>query len=471
MARKNARTPSQGRQEAAPPADRDAAKGFGGADAVVIAAMGAASVAFGVALHLQAGLRTMTSAGMAGALFALLALTHLQKLRIQRLRTSETPEVRREPSLDHEFAGDSALDIASSKLAAAAAALREAEPATRRPASPPEPALQPPSREVDAPDHGWGEASAVDALVRQYAEELDRNAPELPSPKFGKLPKPELGSAPIPRQPLREPASREPAAKPEGPLATVLRQAAEGAIDIHLQPVVSFADRKARMYEVFPKILAPNGKALDQDDYGPEASEMGLSLAIERAALLRCCAIQRRLSERGRARAMIFRLSSAAIRDRAFLERLIDGLRPDPLLADLLIFEVDQREIEQGDGLERDGMELLGNSGFRFSLGSAETLGLEVEELAVRRIGFVRVTPSVLSGEQNPAAVTDLRTGGIETIVTGVVREEDVRVARAFGLVLGQGVLFSEPKPLRADVVDAAPAPVATKPGRRTRAA
>lgn len=466
MVRKNSRTPSQGRPAAAQLAGGAGRVGIGTTDVVVITAMGAASVAVGIALHLQAGLGTMTCAAMAGALFVLLAMIHWQRLRIQGLRIGDLADLRQEPTLEHDLTGDSTLDIASSKLAAAAAALRDGEPGTKRHSNPPEPTLETLGPFADAPDHGWGEASAVDALVRQYAQELDRSTDELPAPKFGKLPKPELRGASSPRQPVREPA-----AKTEGPLAVVLRQAADGAVDIHLQPVVSFADRKARMYEVFPRILAPNGKVLDQDDYGPEAGEMGLSLAIERAALLRCCAIQRRLSERGRARAMIFRLSSAAIRDGAFLERLITDLRPDPLLADLVIFEVDQREIEQGDGVEREGMELLGNAGFRFSLGSAETLGLEVEELAVRRIGFVRVTPSVLSAEQNPAAVTDLRNGGIETIVTGVQREEDVRVARAFGLVLGQGGLFSEPKPLRADVVEAAPIPVAAKPGRRTRAA
>jgi EAL domain-containing protein (putative c-di-GMP-specific phosphodiesterase class I) len=194
-------------------------------------------------------------------------------------------------------------------------------------------------------------------------------------------------------------------------------------------------------------------------------------VAIERASLLRCCEIQRRLSERGKARAMIFRISSAAIRDRVFLERLVEEIRPDPLLTDLLIFEVDQGVIEQGDGVEREGMEILAGAGFRFSLGSAETLGLDVEELSVRRIGYVRVTPSVLATEQNPVAVTELRNGGIETIVTAIVSEEDVRAARAFGLVLGQGRLFSEAKPLRADVAGAAPAPGAAKPGRSTRAA
>jgi len=163
-------------------------------------------------------------------------------------------------------------------------------------------------------------------------------------------------------------------------------------------------------------------------------------------------------------------LSSPAIRDQAFLQRLVVDLKPDPLLTDLMVLEVDQRDIEEGDGAERENMEYLGSAGFRFSLGRAETLALEVDELRARRIGFVRVTPDLLNVEQNPMAVSDLRNGGIETIITSIVREEDIRIGRAFGLVLGQGPLFSEPKPLRADVAGAAtpptPEPAAKKAGR-----
>ena len=452
--------------------DQPAARrqGLGGGDVIVLAAMAAAAVAAGVGLHLQAELTATVSSAMAAGLFVLFAFIHLQRLRIDRLRAPERQSLRVEPALMPNLADDSTMEMASSQLAAAAAALRDGEPVTRRqaerqaaprhrtkqqaPAG--EPVVEVP--EPDVVDHGWGEASAVDALVRQYAKELHRG----PAPSV----RPEFGRAPRPNMP--PPAATAVEAPPEGPIAAAIRKAAAGDVDIHLQPIVAFADRKARLYEVFPRILDANGKVLTLQDYFAEAEAMGLAFAVERAAIVRCCAIQRKLSEKGRARAMIVRLSSAAIRDRAFLQRLVADINPDPLLADLILFEIDQVEIEQGDGVERENMEFLGKAGFRFSLGSAETLALEVQELTTRRIAFVRVTPSVLSGEHNPAAVSDLRQGGIETIMTAMVREEDVRVGRAFGLVLGQGVLFSEPKPLRSDVAAAGAEPARAG---RTRAA
>ena len=450
---------------------------IGGVDVVVIVAMAAASVAVGVALHLQADLNTLLSGSMAAAMFVLLAFIHLQKLRLDRLGRLEVPAERLEPALPGAHTGDIALEIASSKLAAAAAAMRDAEPTGKRksgvaPASRRQnrPAAAAAGRESEvsaqeSADHGWGEPGAVDALVRQYAKELDRGASLQDRQDDGAVPMPHLAVPPVASAPGPE------LLRPlEGPHTEAIRRGAGGDVEIHLQPIVSFADRKARLYEEFPRLTGADGKVLGPSDYLAEAEDMGLALAIERSALVRCCAIQRKLSDRGRARAMIVRLSGAAIRDRAFLQRLIADINPDPLLTDLILFEIDQVEIEQGDGVERDNMELLGKAGFRFSLGSADTLALEVEELTMRRIAFVRVSPAVLNAEQNPAAVSDLRQGGIETILTSISREEDVRVARAFGLVLGQGPLFSEPKPLRSDVTATGTAAPPNRAGR-TRAA
>ena len=67
-------------------------QGISGIDVVVVLAMAAASVAAGVALHLQADLGTMSSGAMAASLFVLVAFIHVQRLRIDRLRT---------PQIDH----------------------------------------------------------------------------------------------------------------------------------------------------------------------------------------------------------------------------------------------------------------------------------------------------------------------------------------------------------------------------------
>ena len=446
--------------------------GLGGFDVVVMLAMAAVSIALGLAMHLQAGMGMVPSGSLGGAVFALFAIIHSLRRRVERLQSTVLmPSAeRREPTLHEATPTNTVLDMASSQLAAAAAALRDVEPAPaarngtqRRKVQPAVNAYEalsaaPPTAPRSDMDHGWSEAGDVDALVRQYAEELDRGRPpaELPRPNL-----PLVKAEPAARA-ARTAAS--PQAETESPLAAAIRKGAAGAVEIHLQPIVSFADRKARLYEVFPRLVDENGTILATEDYQTAAQSMGLALAVERSALLRCCAIQRNLSERGRARSMIFRLSSAAIRDRSFLQRLMAEIKPDPLLADLIVFEIDQAEIEQGDGVDRDNMDLLGQAGFRFSLGSAETLALELEELTMRRIGFVRVTAAVLNAEHNPAAVTDLRNGAVETILTDIASDEDVRLGSAFGLVLGQGLLFSGPKPLRADVAP----PAAT---RATRAA
>jgi cyclic-di-GMP phosphodiesterase, flagellum assembly factor TipF len=447
---------------------------FGATDAAVLIAMAAVTAAGGFALHLQAGLNVPLAAELAAGLFLILTFIHMQRLRIESLRSAGQStagplrEPRAEPELQMPPYDDEAMDLATSKLAAAAAALRENDLVAH--GQPPHPEAQ--SETENDPSPSWGEADAVDALVRQYARDLERG----PQPAWPAVaaPAPAVASAAVGHSAnARGEPSLDVPAPAESPLTTAIRKAADGEVEIHLQPVVSFADRKARMYEVFPRLLGSGGEMFGLAEYLPKAEAMGLSLRVERSALLRCCSIQRKLAERGKAKAMIFRLSGAAIRDRAFLQRLLADIRPDPLLANLIILEVDQLDIEQGGGAERDNMDLLANAGFRFSLGRAETLALEVAELAARRIGFVRLTPAVLNAEHNPKAVSDLRNGGIETILIGIEQDEDVRVGRAFGLVLGQGRLFSEPKPLRPDVAATGQGPAATPTPRpsKTRAA
>ncbi len=462
--------------------------GVGTSDVLVLLAMAAASVALGFGLYLQANF-AMISAGLAAAAaFAAAAIMHAQLMRIRTLEQvvdgvsagdaaeatpaakvtptlapaarNERLPTRREPTLPRSQEHfepedlDRATDNHAGQLSLVAAALRDAEPAAARRVAPTLAArAAAPVTPLADVSSGWAEPGAVDALVRQYAEELDRGTigleprrepePVMPIIKANP-PTPRLPSPPL-----------VPQAALESALSQAIRKAAEGEIEIHLQPVVAFSDRKARLYEVFPKLVDAKGKVHGQADYLPAATAMGLALAIERAAILRCCSIQRKLSEKGRARAMIVRLTAAAVRDRAFLQRLLSDMQADPLLADLMIFEVDQAVIEQGDGAERENMELLARAGFRFALGSADTLGLEVEELAARRIGFVRIAAALLAAEGNPAAVEDLRQGAVETILTGVATEDHARLGQEFGLVLGQGSLFSEAKPLRADVVNA----------------
>ena len=478
--------------KATPAARAQGASRMGAGDVLVLLAMAAAAVALGFGLYLQANFAMIPAGGGAAAAFLAAAVMHAQLMRIRTLEQAvdatatdhdgasvnpiqrvaeaasgartDRPAMRREPMLQRprqDFEPedqDRTTDHQAGQLSLVAAALRDAEPAParsapdrRRPAAPQSRAADPILAPLADDSSGWAEPGAVDALVRQYAEELDRSGSAQEPPRAPDPVLPVLRSAPptprLPSPPL--------AVAPESPLVVAIRKAAEGEIEVHLQPVVAFSDRKARLYEVFPKLSGSKGAVFGLADYQAAAASMGLALAIERAAILRCCGIQRKLSEKGRARAMIVRLSPAALRDSAFLQRLLADMHADPLLTDLMIFEVDQADIEQGDGAERENMELLARAGFRFALGNADTLGLEVEELTSRRIGFVRISAALLAAEGNPAAVGELRRGAVETILTDVRTEDHARLGLEFGLVLGQGSLFSDAKPLRADVVQA----------------
>jgi cyclic-di-GMP phosphodiesterase, flagellum assembly factor TipF len=475
------------------PVQRKPRRGVGAIDVIVVAAMAAVAIAFSYALRIQAGFSAVPAASLSSGLFFLLALVHVLKRRIDGLQVALPNEATIIlPAAELTTAGldERSLDQAAASLAATAQTLRDGSPTARpersaRSRSRIEPRLQPPqvgdesvgTQSPDADnvgdDHGWGEPGAVDDLVRQLAAELDREGTSAEAPadvSVASKPTPPRGQTagarqapkaapPVPTLPAAPPAATaKPAIAPRASagkdprIAEAVERAATGDIEIHLQPIQALGDRKPRMYEVFPRLKDTHGTLLSQSAYASTAEVMGLSLAIERAAIVRCAAIMRALAQKGRARSLIVRLSHAGIHDRAYIEGLIAELRPDPVLADLLIFEVDQIELEQGAGDERENLELLGRSGFRFSLGRAETLALEVAELQSRRIAFVRISASTFATEQDATSVAELRSGGIETIITDIKDEASAVIATREGIVLGQGPLLSDPKPLKSDI-------------------
>ncbi|MFO1170731.1 MAG: EAL domain-containing protein [Hyphomicrobiaceae bacterium] len=329
-------------------------------------------------------------------------------------------------------------------------------------------------------DHGWGEPQAVNDLVRQLATELKRSPESAPVPP--PLPKaaPRAEAArpmPAPARPLASelppvaaervnarpaPPPQRPVAQPVAPVAPVAREGLDAVlaravetedVEIHLQPVMTLADRRTHLYEAHPRVRDGRGGLIRPEVYGRVAFETGLAAGIERVAFRRTVQILSRLIERGKQRPMFTAISAETLRDGTFLRAIHETLKSGPMLPANLILEMPEASLAALGPAERDAVHALASAGFRFAL--QDVLQLDMQALGDLPIAFVKLAPAVLKGQPGAAAglVARVRSIGAEPVVDGVAEDHDIAVAQALGIVLGQGSLLSEPRPLKADVV------------------
>ncbi|MEZ5925613.1 MAG: EAL domain-containing protein [Hyphomicrobiaceae bacterium] len=335
------------------------------------------------------------------------------------------------------------------------------------------------TRDEDAGAHGWGEPAAVNDLVRQLATEL-RKAPDEPasapskalaSPPSAGVKTPPVRPMPIPAPPLESTATQvaveraaprpAPPRAPMPPQATrrddvaeIVRRAIEGQdMEIHLQPVMSLNDRRVHLYEAFPRLRDSRGGLVKPEAYARAAADLGLATDLERVAFQRMAQILARLIERGKQKPMFVPLSADALRDGTFLRAFHETLKAGPSFAANLVFELPESDVGRLGPAERDAIRALANAGFRFSL--QDVVQLDMELIGDLPIAFVKLLPIALSGAPGSAAglVARVRSMEAEPVVDGVQSDNDVAVARALGIVLGQGSLLSEPRPLKAEVI------------------
>ncbi len=341
-------------------------------------------------------------------------------------------------------------------------ALPPALPRSARPGVPPHsaasarPAPAKVAGAVAAPEHVSAAASMAATLAssgpNHRAADLARRTPPQPV-----LPQ----SRRVPAQPAAAElthASLAPGetARADQQLADLLRRAAvDGDIEIQLQPIVALVDRKARFYDVFPRLKKPDGGRVQPAEYWAAAHQLGLALVLERQVVQRSALILRKLSERGRVRGFLCRLSQSALADRGLIAGISAALKPEAEIAENMIIELSARDYFRFTGAERDGMAELARHGVRFALEGTETLVVDRHRLATDRVHFLKIGPQALAAEHRVAGfsgmtglISELRRSGIDVILDSITDEGIAVLGLDCGIILGQGSLYAEPRAL-----------------------
>jgi cyclic-di-GMP phosphodiesterase TipF (flagellum assembly factor) len=250
-------------------------------------------------------------------------------------------------------------------------------------------------------------------------------------------------------------------------------------IDLYLQPIVTLPQRKVRYYEAMSRLKAGNGEIVAAVDFMPYAEAGSLLPKLDSLSALRCVQIVRRLLLKNREIGLFCNLAGATLTDSSF-PQLLEFIDANRAIAPSLVFEFSQSAVRAMGPIEHESLAAMAERGFRFSMDNLTDLRIEPRELTERGFRFVKVPAQFLlnrvgvaSTDIHPADFSDLLGRfGIDLIADRIEAEATVVDLLDYDVRFGQGFLFSPPRPVRADALQAPPGDAEkTEPAKADKAA
>ncbi len=292
-------------------------------------------------------------------------------------------------------------------------------------------------------------------------------APEMPDAQMAAAPAPTEVAAVEPRPdtpqvpPLAEaePATA-PAAEPKPMIEEVRRSIESNRIELYLQPIMMVPQRRVRYYEALTRLRNDAGELLLPRAYMQPAESAGIMSAIDNVMLFRSVQVLRRLEKRSSARGVFCNISVNSLLDPEFFPEFVAFMEQNRGLAESMYFEFSQAMIEHCGPVEQESLAMLASLGFRFSLDQVMNLDLDYQTMSERGFRFIKVDADVMLNGMDKANAqihaVDMRSYlerfGIQLIVSKIESEAELARLLEYNIKLGQGFLFSEPRPVRPEI-------------------
>lgn len=247
----------------------------------------------------------------------------------------------------------------------------------------------------------------------------------------------------------------------------LIRNAIENnRVDLFLQPVVTLPQRDVCYYEALTRIRGATGELILPANYIPLAEREGVMPIIDNIMLYRSVQVIRRLSERKSARGLFCNISHYSLLDAEFFAEFIEFMEHNKSLNEVLYFDFSQHMFQNSSTVEHESMNTLAGLGFKFCLDHVQDLNLDFASLEKRGFGFIRIAANILLNGMAKAnsrihaadMQSYLERFNMRLIVEKVEDERTLAQLSSFGIKLGQGYLFSEPRPVRAEIFKGHPA-------------
>ena len=244
-------------------------------------------------------------------------------------------------------------------------------------------------------------------------------------------------------------------------IATIRDAIDSGRVDLYLQPIVTLPQRKVRYYEAFTRIRNAEGIVLQPSEFLEAAEAGGLMPRIDQLLLTRSVQVVRRLQLKNREIGLFCNVAASTLNHPELFPEILQFMDANRALASSLMVEVRQATLRAMGPLETESLAALRELGFRFCMDAVTDLRMEPRELGERGIRYVKVAASFLLGEAasagsdiHAADLSDLLGRyGISLIAERIEGEAQVVDLLEYDVRFGQGFLFSQPRPVRAEAL------------------
>ncbi len=246
-------------------------------------------------------------------------------------------------------------------------------------------------------------------------------------------------------------------------LEEVRRSIEANKIELYLQPIMIIPQRRVRYYEALTRLKNETGKVILPNDYLSIAESAGVMPVIDNVMLFRSVQVLRRLEKRSSARGVFCNISVHSLLDPEFFHEFIAFMEQNRELSDSMYFEFSQPVIANCGPMERESLAALAALGFRFSLDQVSDLDIDFQELHDMGFRTLKLTADLfLNGMVEAGArihAVDMKSYleryGMQLIVEKIEDERSLANVLDHHVRLGQGYLFSEPRPVRPEVFGA----------------
>jgi|tagenome__1003787_1003787.scaffolds.fasta_scaffold20984561_5 cyclic-di-GMP phosphodiesterase TipF (flagellum assembly factor) len=243
--------------------------------------------------------------------------------------------------------------------------------------------------------------------------------------------------------------------------ATVRDAIDAGRVDLYLQPIVTLPQRKVRFYEAFTRLRTNDGVTLQPADFLEAAEAGGLMPRIDKLLLFRSVQVVRRLQLKNREIGLFCNIAMSTLNDKELFPEILTFMDANRALASSLMLELRQSTLRAMGPLETESLAALRELGFRFSMDQVTDLRMDPRDLGERGIRYVKIAASFLLGDAasagsdiHAADLSDLLGRfGISLIAERIEGEAQVVDLLEYDVRFGQGFLFSQPRPVRADAL------------------
>jgi diguanylate cyclase (GGDEF)-like protein len=225
----------------------------------------------------------------------------------------------------------------------------------------------------------------------------------------------------------------------------------QGKMQLYFQPVVQCADTSQVLHhKVLARLLDPQGEAIAAGHFLPWIERLGWSARFDLAMLeatLDYLVVNRW--------PLALSLSGSTLRDPAQLQHILDMLESLPELAELLILEIDERQLPPQEELQRLSHSLL-NTGYRIGLQHFGGSFGQIGNLAQLGLAYLKIDGAYIRhiDEQSDkrlfieAIFRATNSIDLPLIAEMVETKGELEVIRELGLFGVMGRLIGPPEPM-----------------------